>query len=818
MRSLALALLAAIAGCLLLFILSRGPDGSPPLPRSDDSSPPASAPAPPLAEDKDPVRESLRLREITGVVTDARTAAPISGAQVRAVNWLAEGDIPTVARDTTGHEGAFRLGPVRGGRRLSLRVRREGYAEHFRWGASPGAHLEVRLRPGGALEGRVLALESGEPVPGAVLTLDAHMWNWMGIARTSEDGRFLISGLPESVFSVTIRSAEHPKVSIWEVRVRAGEATRREFLLPEGARIAGRVLVEGRPCAGAGVRSRDRLKRCVTGPEGSFELHGFGAGRQQLYVEAAGRPEQRFIIAVDAVDDLVEADLPVEDLPWIAGRVVHEGRPVPGAEVRWSGRDRVLTDPDGRFRIRPPFEPWSKLGARAEGLGAVEVNVRRPAPGSGPPPLVIQLSTAARVRGLVSDQDGHPVAGARIHTLPGGYGSLWAGTGTDGRYEILLPAPGRVEITASAVGFERSRERRPIDLEPGQVLGDADFSLVRRTGFVEGRVVDEEGRPIPGALVSGPGPDVWADAEGRFRLEGLSGEREELYAFAPGFLETQEEGVTVDIGSTDIVLSLTRGCTITGRVTTHTGEPVPVGEVRLHHEETENGFEVALNDRHGRFRCAGLFPGRYLLSAHAGSLVSRIETVEVASGAPAEVALALEVGGALLGRVLDSKGEPVGEAVVQAHRTDEDRWVAPERRARSNSSGWFAFRDLPGGEYRLDARKEGFGCILPVKTTVLARLEQRADVHLVRRGALEITVLDPAEAPIAGALVRVQSRWISGASETTGEDGIARMESLVPAEAKVFVQCQGFRPVTVPVRIPVGSTCEAKVSLEPERR
>jgi len=108
----------------------------------------------------------------------------------------------------------------------------------------------------------------------------------------------------------------------------------------------------------------------------------------------------------------------------------------------------------------------------------------------------------ASISGHVTDQDSNPIKNARIWlAYEGGEGR--ALTDADGAYEIvgIKPVP-RANVWCRAEGHEFLFSS--VRLKAGAQRNNVDFVLERAAFFVAGKVVAENGRPIPGATVRVP--------------------------------------------------------------------------------------------------------------------------------------------------------------------------------------------------------------------------------------------------------------------------------------------------------------------------
>lgn len=153
-----------------------------------------------------------------------------------------------------------------------------------------------------------------------------------------------------------------------------------------------------------------------------------------------------------------------------------------------------------------------------------------------------------------------------------------------------------------------------------------------RTGEITGRVLNEAGEPIPGALifVTGQGPAIQrttvADEAGNFVVSGLDPSLYFVGASAPAYGPLlREPGAPTSVYriGDSVTLNLTRGGVITGTVTSATGEPLVQAVVRATLIRDANGkltntlrfpLERPTDDR-GVYRIYGLQAGTYIVSA-----------------------------------------------------------------------------------------------------------------------------------------------------------------------------------------------------------
>ncbi len=287
----------------------------------------------------------------------------------------------------------------------------------------------------------------------------------------------------------------------------------------------------------------------------------------------------------------------------------------------------------------------------------------------------------------------------------------------------------------------------------------------RAGGVITGRVLTEDGLPIPHAIVTIFGVsgrvnqttvnrESVTDDDGKFVADGLDAIPYLVSAQAPGYVPASDGGVLnpfelsephfVNLGEM-VTIKLMRGGVITGRVTNDVGEPVigvPVKATRIR-DETGRSTSVDVGsaqlwsrttDDRGVYRIYGLASGSYIVAAggrdsssdrptpfsgrtttyHPSSTRDAAAVVNVSSGVEAtdiDVRYRGEGGFAISGKITGAPGTTSGTR--QASTTIFLRSPATGEtidttysQSSSNQNG-YAFYGVANGEYELIATNEG---------------------------------------------------------------------------------------------------------------
>jgi len=490
--------------------------------------------------------KGLRVRGV--VQTD--DGIPLSGAVVRVGNAGCTGDsgsgdlaeIQGGLAFQTDAAGRFELGPLSQGYH-DLQFLKAGYARKDFQGfwIPPGglaSDLEIHLEPGGQISGVVLD-EAGKPVPAAKISggiLDRYQRLSTGIlsshflaaATASEEGRFRMEGLPSGRKAValhvraegylpfrmeTAAPASDLKIVLRSVRgpcafgLRLWTPDPQEALSP----APGSFVLEPED-GGFSYRGE------VDEKEGSVEFSSLAAGTYRLDARIPGF--RGFLQGFRVEGSRFTVNLKMRPLPaafTLYGVVLDEETrlPIPHAviedgfgAVRLGGADErgvySFTTDDGD----PAVSFIDFMSARAEGYQRRIFTVKFPAKGNEIAmdlPLA-KTCTLVEVKGRVIDPAGNPVPGCEVRLPINGSGGE-AGipsrsqlTDLEGRFVLpkipadALESPSRFELRHPE--FPKQSFQVPRD----KVLEGQTFRLLPGSLF-SGRVLDENGKPVPDALV-----------------------------------------------------------------------------------------------------------------------------------------------------------------------------------------------------------------------------------------------------------------------------------------------------------------------------
>ena len=470
----------------------------------------------------------------------------------------------------------------------------------------------------------------------------------------------------------------------------------------------------------------------------------------------------------------------------VSGTVLdREGKPAPGAKV-WAAKlgfmealeaHEATTDGSGAFAIEAGPGDWAVFALRGEEGGrAGWDSIAKVEDGKEPKPVTVCLRPPARFRGRLLDAEtGKPVAGGRF--------------AMDDARRLEVDAQGRFE----APGLEMTHhEAYPLcpGYERKRILfdttgrADAELELkLPRAGKVVGRVVDVDGKPIPGATVglrtSGSifsGSALWekCSEDGRYSYDGKPlGRTGRLSARAPGYQDMEREDVValdaskptevdftlrVDLrkaSAAKAVVEASNRRSVSGKVVGPEGKPVAEAVVRWDLLVSSDSVPETETDAQGAFRLEGVPDSPNVLSVMAKGLAPSFPMIE--AGGDRQVTVELKAGATIKGRIVDDTGAPIeGISVTPSINNPKPNWggfvYLDEHLGKSDRDGRFTLEGMPEG-VKCDVGGEGWSY---VRQRVLSATDESKNViALLGGGAIRGRVVDSVGKPVRNFRVQV---------------------------------------------------------------
>jgi hypothetical protein len=646
----------------------------------------------------------------------------------------------------------------------SVVASKSAYARNEVTPAAAGQPIEIRLRRGAAISGRV-ADDFGEPVIGARVTAERRSGsppNLTTVVTTETDdrGEYRLATLPSGSLVVAVTTV----TTAW-IREETGNrqiAVRPNF---QKTYYPGASQAEARDLALQHGEDRTGIDFVVPSSlSGNQPLNAFVA----LPVSSQPRPPGPATPATGR----------------IRGRVVSsDGRALPYAQVvltsqrleAFAGR----ADSAGLFEFLEVAAGTYRLGGSKAGY--FPVTGREPtapsvdlAEDEKRDHIEIMLTRWGTLAGRVLDEYGDPMQGVSLQLLHVRYEAgrrrlVSAGETTTawgvarvtddaGAYRLFGVAPGQYIVSATigdvsstdVPGYARSyfpgtptpAEAQFVSVGPAQDVAGIDLTLFRtHTGRIAGQILNTAGEPTGGTLLLMPsqrsGSVTSVPVGGRILTDG----RFEFPNVAPGqyvvqvyrgrqnrWTEGEFGALPVGVGdadTADLVLQMSNGSSIAGRVSFETFEPskqpspssieltpIPV-DADL---SPQNNLATANIHADGSFEMAGISGPRrlQLLRAPSGWALKEIRANDIdvtdrilpfgrqdQSLTGVEVVLTDRVS-AIVGAIRDQNARPSPGASLIVFSADRAQWYPTSRFVRKTAAGTdgaFALTGLPSGIY-----------------------------------------------------------------------------------------------------------------------
>jgi len=461
-----------------------------------------------------PERPSVQFRTAPGAST--KTPGPPAG------EW------PCVAIEATAVvECAVPAGT------LDLRVEARGFVPEYTFSTRVVAQrvsvLRATMEPGSSVSGYVFQ-ESGVAFPGACVealtpsgerieapmqqqqrdrgkgTREAIMFPLRGCANAR--GFFQIRRPPPGEYLLSTRIGE--RLAMQSVEVRPAVETRLvDPLAPSASMtldvsIDPPVMPDGSSWTLRMARHRPQAQnfRPTTVPPSGF-LQAPGLAPGQYVVEVWGDGSRWLYERVSIADAALPLTIRIP-IVRVSGRVTLSGEPLTsivtfGGDSLGPTHATFLTDAEGRFSGNIPAPGVWRIGVTASEPSVRRRLTRKIEPdAAGSATLDIDLP-AGKLKGRLVDAQGQPARGSILlyTSEPGERVQIVVGP-PESSFQLTGLSPGPITITASG---ERGQTSAPVVVSIDEDE-EANIDIVLKDGSaLSGRVIDDAGRPLPGASV-----------------------------------------------------------------------------------------------------------------------------------------------------------------------------------------------------------------------------------------------------------------------------------------------------------------------------
>ncbi len=399
---------------------------------------------------------------------------------------------------------------------------------------------------------------------------------------------------------------------------------------------------------------------------------------------------------------------------------------------------------------------WVVLGITLETTASPTAPaVATAAPAEEPPAVRLPETLVARV---VDRRTGRPLPGAVVQLQL---------TGAEKEYRFggqRADADGRVTLDLPPDGFEqgailaRAPGCQPLRYELFSPLQNKTLELALKRGVTIGGVVtDPAGTPVAGARVKilGTRKDevgqvvefeietVATDAQGRWRCASVPPSPKHLSfevthpAFYPADFDQAEDGATGPEALTARRLRaeqarfvLRPGVPVSGVVRAPDGQAVAGASVTLMFGgERPRQQRAARTDTEGRFRFVIPTEGPARLWARAEGFAPTSVPFDLKPDLE-PLAITLDSGRILRGRVVDEKNQPVADAMIRLVNSELPAW-----QTKTDDTGQFTWKNAPTERITLKVDKAGYEPA--VRDVLLAATDKHLVIRLSKR--LQIT-------------------------------------------------------------------------------
>jgi len=509
----------------------------------------------------------------------------------------------------------------------------------------------------------------------------------------------------------------------------------------------------------------------------------------------------------------------------VRGRVVaQDGRTaVPHARVAIGNWSSSETADDGSFTIAHVPQHWTFLRATAAD-GAVLGVVSNSASTTN---YKLQLRPFAAVSGTIRDSKTRAaVAGVPLLLTLRGEGAVSDAVTTDakGAFKFDRVPQGQYAVVALHPAYQVEQTNiDTADREP-RVLNATPLARVR------GVVVDEEKKPVRGAIVSRAAlaqfeamRSAVTNARGEFSLR--------IAAFAsPAMVDNNllalktghaGGGATAKViagdTTTGVTIVLTRGVPVAFSVVDREKKPVEQASIVLtpwRNDPFARGGSMTnrgMTDASGTLKTR-VAPGKFDIGVSGEGIVPKTLNAQAIDAKSSALTIVVERGVEISGRVVTSDGNGVADATVALQPSGSGMQMAT-----SDATGAFTFRNAPRGNATLQATLQRGSRVTSGKKEVSAPATSVV-ITMPRGGAISGRVIDEAtHSPVTSFQIAAGNRTARAMpAPFQADDGAFTVGDLAAGSTDLEVSAKGYAPAIVHgIEVEEGkTTSDVEVHLE----
>jgi protocatechuate 3,4-dioxygenase beta subunit len=689
--------------------------------------------------------------------------------------------------------------------------------------------IEVTLEPGAEITGRVT--RNGAGIEGVRVSTFGE--NGQASTETAADGSFRLTDLTPGQMMLNAMKEEE---FIQQVRPVTAPATEVNIEIPPGGRVSGHVVDKttkqpvksfqagiSTPRGGGGmVILLPPAMRNFTTDDGTFVLENVPAGQTQIVVNAPGYTTARVPnVNVEEGKNISDIEVEMDHGVRVVGHVTGpDGAALPGVAVRldmMGGRvmrpgpmqnQSAITDGNGDYSI-DALELGDKTFVFSR---SGYLTTQKSATLSGTETRVdAQLGSGTRVSGVVVTEAGVPVPDAGVNATTAGYVGPTPSTVTDanGAFTLEGLAPGRYNFIAAKSGLAQG-QLRDVDITSG-----APVRIVMKSGgviygHVSGLSAEELQQAAVVASSASGGASAPVDASGSYRIEGAPTGTVRVSARLQGGMiggkTSPVQSVQLEAGNqAEVNIAFNTDTVIHGRVTRN-GTPVNGAMVAFMPKESQAQTSArTTTNSSGEYSVSGLDDATY-----------NVSVVDIQRSAPFSTTYQVRGSGSfdvdmkaasLRGRVTDSEGNAVADAMVEIRDKSDTGGRFAMRGVQTDAAGAFLLDNVPSGTYTVTAEKDGYGT--KVVDTTVGDSGGEVQITLAKNPGVTLRVVDARDGHVLSARVLVTNArdetiynpppFMSGSTETI-------KLPLEPGTYRALVSASGYAPQNVTITSPSSPT------------